>query len=92
MIDKLLEKIRWYVGEQYPEESGQWELDFHVYGRGQTTPEGPGEVFIVAEVVASSQQLATNLASKARIAMIVRLFTDRFLSAVFPRCHGRAGC
>ncbi|KPM35795.1 hypothetical protein AK830_g10775 [Neonectria ditissima] len=69
-IDDLLVRIKKYVAEQHPESSGKWELDFHLYGKGQSTAQGPGELFVICEVLAESQPLATSLASKARVAMI----------------------
>lgn len=48
-----------------------WELDFHVYGERKDTAKAPAEIFVVAEALAQTQQLATSIASKARIAMIV---------------------
>jgi hypothetical protein len=85
-LDNLLGKVRWYVGEQFPDLSGQWELDFHVYGQDQTAGSGPGEVFIIAEVLAPTQQIATSLASKARVAMIVSHRSSPYAS----RIHGSA--
>ncbi|GJD03441.1 caib baif family enzyme [Colletotrichum higginsianum] len=59
-----------YVKQQHPGIPGDWDLDFHVYGKGQSTRAGPGEVFLVAEAIAPTQQLATGLVSTARVAMI----------------------
>jgi hypothetical protein len=70
-MDNLLARVKAYVDEQHQGVSGEWELDFHQYGRGQSTVTGPGEIFIVAEALAPTQQLATSIASKARIGMIV---------------------
>lgn len=66
----LLPRIRAYVKEQHPD-SGEWEIDFHQYGKDQSTPAGPGEMFIICEVLAETQSLAASLAAKARVAMIV---------------------
>ncbi|KAH7010409.1 hypothetical protein EDB80DRAFT_572463 [Ilyonectria destructans] len=65
----LLPRIKAYVKEQHPD-SGEWEIDFHQYGKGQSTPAGPGEMFIICEVLAETQSLAASLAAKARVAMI----------------------
>lgn len=70
-IDNLFGRIKLYVKEQHPDITGEWDLDFHVYGRDQSTPKGPGELFIIAEAIAENQKLATSMASKARVAMIV---------------------
>ncbi|KAF5561477.1 hypothetical protein FNAPI_3632 [Fusarium napiforme] len=69
-IDKLLARVKVYVDQQHPEITGQWNLDFHVYGKGQHTQAGPGQLFIVAEALAPTQQLANSIASKARVGMI----------------------
>ncbi|KAM5356919.1 hypothetical protein ACJ41O_003565 [Fusarium nematophilum] len=68
-IDTVLARVKAYVAEQHREVSG-WKLDFHLYGKGQHTATGPGEIFVVAEALAPTQQLATSVASKARIGMI----------------------
>ncbi|TDZ35396.1 hypothetical protein CTRI78_v011492 [Colletotrichum trifolii] len=69
-LDSLLTLVKAYVKKQHPDISGNWDLDFHLYGKGQTTPLGPGEVFIIAEAVAPTQQLATAIVSTARIGLI----------------------
>ncbi|KAI8163938.1 hypothetical protein KHU50_007402, partial [Colletotrichum sp. SAR 10_65] len=69
-LDDLLSLVKAYVKQQHPNIPGNWDLDFHTYGQGQSTPLGPGEVFIIAEAVAPTQELATGLVSTARIGMI----------------------
>ncbi|TQN69637.1 hypothetical protein CSHISOI_05817 [Colletotrichum shisoi] len=69
-LDSFLVSVKGYVKQQHPSIPGDWDLDFHVYGKWQSTPAGPGEVFLVAEAVAPTQQLATGLVSAARVAMI----------------------
>ncbi|EQB48667.1 hypothetical protein CGLO_12086 [Colletotrichum gloeosporioides Cg-14] len=69
-LNHLLSLVKAYVKQQHPNIPGHWDLDFHTYGQGQSTPLGPGEVFIVAEAVAPTQELATGLVSTARIGMI----------------------
>ncbi|KAJ4258941.1 hypothetical protein NW762_008029 [Fusarium torreyae] len=69
-IDKVLTRVKAYVDQQHPEDTGKWKLDFHVYGKDQYTPVGPGQLFIVAESLAPTQQLASSIASKARVGMI----------------------
>lgn len=72
-IDNLIPRIKAYVKEQHADAPGDWDLDFHIYGKDQSTPAGPGEMFIICEAMAESQSLANSLASKARVAMIVRI-------------------
>ncbi|KAK1995999.1 hypothetical protein LX36DRAFT_682698 [Colletotrichum falcatum] len=69
-LDDFLVLVKSYVKQQHPSIPGDWDLGFHVYGKGQNTPTGPGEVFLVVEAVAPTQQLATGLVSTARIALI----------------------
>ncbi|RKL21727.1 hypothetical protein BFJ68_g2039 [Fusarium oxysporum] len=69
-IDKLLARVKVYVDQQHPEIAGQWNIGFHVYGKDQYTHAGPGQLFIVAEALAPTQQLANSIASKARVGMI----------------------
>ncbi|CEI66192.1 hypothetical protein FVEN_g4410 [Fusarium venenatum] len=69
-IDKLLARVKLYVAQQHTESTSQWKLDFHVYGKGQFSPTGAGQLFIVGEALASTQTLANSIASKARVGMI----------------------
>ncbi|XEU99846.1 hypothetical protein FSHL1_005133 [Fusarium sambucinum] len=69
-IDKLLARVKLYVAQQHTESTSQWKLDFHVYGKGQFSPTGAGQLFIVGEALASTQKLANSIASKARVGMI----------------------
>ncbi|KAM0229670.1 hypothetical protein ACHAP5_011580 [Fusarium lateritium] len=69
-IDVLLPRVKAYVEQQHPEIKGRYKLEFHVYGKDQSTPTGPGQLFIVAEALASTQRLANSIASKARVGMI----------------------
>ncbi|KAH7305275.1 hypothetical protein B0I35DRAFT_493239 [Stachybotrys elegans] len=69
-IDNLLPRVKTYVQHQHADLGGKWDLGFHVYGKGQKGPNGPGELFMVVEALAETQQLATSLASKARVGMI----------------------
>ncbi|EPE33569.1 hypothetical protein GLAREA_06582 [Glarea lozoyensis ATCC 20868] len=77
-IDSFLERAKAYVKQQHKESPGTWELDWHVYGvdgiMGSLEPGDPSyqprEVFLVGEALASSQELATSVASCARIACV----------------------
>ncbi|KAH7274805.1 hypothetical protein B0J15DRAFT_518613 [Fusarium solani] len=69
-IDDVLAMVKRYVHQQHPDNAGEWKLDFHVYGKDQYNAAGPGELFVVAEALASTQQLANSVASKARVGMI----------------------
>ncbi|KAH8659229.1 hypothetical protein BGZ60DRAFT_544271 [Tricladium varicosporioides] len=73
-------RIREFVASQNPNISSPhfWKLGFHVYGdNGVMESLEPGdrcyqprEIFIVGEVLASTQQLASSIASTARIACV----------------------
>ena len=67
--------VKGYVHQQHPDNAGEWKLDFHVYGKDQYNNAGPGELFVVAEALASTQQLANSVASKARVGMIVGTYS-----------------
>ncbi|KAH6673862.1 hypothetical protein B0J14DRAFT_541615 [Halenospora varia] len=73
-------RIREFVASQNPSIASPdfWKLGFHVYGdNGVMESLEPGdpdyqprEIFIVGEVLASTQQLASSIASTARIACV----------------------
>ena len=71
-IDTLLGTVKAYVKQQHAHVFDSWSLDFHVYGKGHTDRHGGlGELFVVAEVLASSQKVANSIASMARVGLIV---------------------
>ncbi|KAF6802430.1 caib baif family enzyme [Colletotrichum sojae] len=69
-LDSVLKRVKDYVKDQHANIQGHWDLDFHVYGKGQSSPQGPGEVFMVAEAIAPTQDEATAVVSTARVGMI----------------------
>jgi hypothetical protein len=75
-LDEFLERVKGYVALQHGDKEAAWELDFHVYGQHQisTLPLNkgqPSEIFLIGEALASTQALATSVASLARIAVTV---------------------
>lgn len=71
-LDNLLKRIKEYVAKQHEKAEGTWDLDWHIYGQNQVTPDGhPAEIFLVGEALASTQELATSVVSTARIATVV---------------------
>ena len=52
---------------QHKNIEGTWDLGFHVYGRHTS------EVFLVAEALGSTQEIATSVANVARIACTVSI-------------------
>lgn len=77
-IDNFLARVKDHVTQQYKDAKGTWEIEFHVYGAkgimGNLEPGDPSyqprEIFLVGEALASSQALATSVASTARIACV----------------------
>ncbi|KAF2107393.1 hypothetical protein BDV96DRAFT_653739 [Lophiotrema nucula] len=67
-IDSFLSRVRDYVTYQHREYSEWWELDLHKFGAYNNG--APGEVWIVCEAIAQTQQLATSVASTARVACV----------------------
>jgi hypothetical protein len=70
-IDKVLPAVKAYVKEHHKDISGDWDLDYHVYGKGSHDGTGPGEIFVVAEAIAPTQKLASSIVSMARVGLIV---------------------
>ncbi|KAI1102445.1 hypothetical protein F4804DRAFT_265541 [Jackrogersella minutella] len=72
-FDSLIKIVKEYAADQHSNVTGNWELDFHLYGKqdeesAATTPSP--EIFIIGEALASSQELATSVAATARIGVI----------------------
>jgi hypothetical protein len=68
-LEDLFKRIRAYVAYQHKEWNDQWwELDLHKFGAWHE--DSPGEVFVVCEAHAQSQELATSLVNTARVACI----------------------
>ena len=75
-LDTFLDDlVRPYIASQH-KDAGEWQLDFHRYGQHQvsTLPNQlgqPGEVLIIGEALASTQEIANSLAATARFATAV---------------------
>ncbi|OTB15188.1 hypothetical protein K445DRAFT_75242 [Daldinia sp. EC12] len=70
-LDKLLNLVKVYTAEQHTHVTEKWEFDFHIYGKPEEGVENPSpEVFIIGEALAPTQELATSVASTARIGVI----------------------
>lgn len=69
-LDNILATVKMYVRSQHKHVTDYWDIDFHVYGKDQYTEMGPGQVFIVAEALAATQEIANSICSKARVGMI----------------------
>lgn len=89
-LGKVLPLVKDYVRRQHKHVSSEWDLGFHVYGQEKTMTTTPPGIFIVAEAIAETQDLANSLTSKARVAMIVSkspLYTEEPpLSLVSTAC------
>ncbi|KAF2715295.1 hypothetical protein K504DRAFT_368296 [Pleomassaria siparia CBS 279.74] len=73
-IDAFLGSVKGYVKSQVSIK-GTWDLDFHIYGKdaASSLPDHIGEaseVFLVAEALGSSQELATSVTHTAKVATI----------------------
>lgn len=70
-LDQVLGLVKEYVRTIHKHIKAQWDIGFHVYGR---PPDGKAvagtEIMIVGEVIAETQNLATSVASAARIACV----------------------
>ena len=60
-----------FVKEQHKDLTEEWDLNYHVYGKGTSDSSGPGELFIIVETLATTQKTASSIASMTRIAMVV---------------------
>ncbi|KAI1088377.1 hypothetical protein F5B19DRAFT_471665 [Rostrohypoxylon terebratum] len=71
-LDSLLDIVKGYAADQHSDVSEKWQLDFHIYGKQDENATGTpsSEVFIIGEVLAATQELATSIAATARIAVI----------------------
>ena len=77
-IDSFLVRVKEFVKQQHKNTTEAWDIDFHVYGaNGVMGSQEPGsssylprEIFLVGEALASSQRLATSIASSGRIACV----------------------
>ncbi len=88
-IDDFLERVRAYVLQQHDGVQEAWKLEFHTFdGNNRDSPAKsdmrPGEVFLIGEVLAETQVLATALADTARIATVVRCLIVEWTSLTFP--------
>ncbi|KAK7214805.1 hypothetical protein V2G26_002808 [Clonostachys chloroleuca] len=67
-LDWFLQSVKDFAGSQHSHVEEKWNIGFHTYGFNEHDPEYvPSEVFIVAEVIAESQEVATSLASTVRV-------------------------
>lgn len=71
-LDNLFARIKGYVKMQHKHVKEFWDIEFHVYGlnEGGTTTSSSNGIFVVGEAIAESQQIASSVASTARIACI----------------------
>lgn len=67
-IHSFLDTAKEFARVQHSHIDEHWDVGFHVYGFNERDPEHvPSEVFIVAEAIAESQDIATSLASTIRV-------------------------
>ncbi|XXH02207.1 hypothetical protein Hte_008575 [Hypoxylon texense] len=71
-LDYLTELVKQYAAAQHDHIPGTYEFEYHFYGKpdGNTEdlpPQQSPEVFLIGEVLASSQELATSVAATGKI-------------------------
>ncbi|KAI1407539.1 hypothetical protein F5Y13DRAFT_174637 [Hypoxylon sp. FL1857] len=72
-FDSLIDIVKGYAIGQHSNAAGEFQLDFHLYGKQDdeaASTTSSQEIFLIGEVLASSQELATSVAATARIAVI----------------------
>ncbi|KAL2071940.1 hypothetical protein VTL71DRAFT_11283 [Oculimacula yallundae] len=77
-IDSFLARIKEFVRSRSNDITGEWSIDFHVYGgngiMGSLDPGNsfyePREIFIVGEALAQTQAAANSIASTARVGLV----------------------
>ena len=65
-LPMLLGQIKEYASQYHFEDSGKFELDFHIFGQNNSGSEIPKELTIICEGVADTQALATDIVHTAR--------------------------
>ncbi|MEO8004523.1 MAG: acyclic terpene utilization AtuA family protein [Betaproteobacteria bacterium] len=90
VVDKLVERVRSRLNDQFEplQEGKDYNLYFHVYGKNAIlgpieplTNTDPHEVALLAEAVATSQELATALMVNARVLFTNQQFEGRITTA-----------
>ena len=67
-IHDFLERSKAYAAKQHENVEEKWEVGIHTYGFDESRPEfAPRKVFVVSEVLADSQAVATSIASALRV-------------------------
>ncbi|RMJ13126.1 hypothetical protein BHE90_004942 [Fusarium euwallaceae] len=67
-VHSFLDSVKAFASSQHSHISEKWDIGFHVYGFDEHRSDYvPSEVFIVAECIAESQEVATSLASTVRV-------------------------
>ncbi|KAJ5760530.1 hypothetical protein N7520_007686 [Penicillium odoratum] len=70
-LPSFIAHVKAYVAQQHAHVQEPWSLDFHTYGFDPKRPrEFLGGVFLVGETLATTQALATSIASCARVACV----------------------
>jgi len=71
-LDYVLDLVKGYVTNQHSHIDSKWDLGFHTYGKadGSGLATSSPEVFIIAEALAPTQELANSLAMTAKVACI----------------------
>lgn len=68
-MDKFLATVKGYVKMEHADVTEPWELEWHIIGKGEDG-NVPKEVALIGEALAPTQDLATSLVAKAKVATI----------------------
>ncbi|KAK4895931.1 hypothetical protein LTR27_006102 [Elasticomyces elasticus] len=69
-MDSFQQRILVHVKEQLRDAEGDWQLNWHLFGKSHHDDLVPNEACIVGEALASTQQLANSVVANAKIANI----------------------
>lgn len=71
-LHSVLDTVKDYARRQHSHVQEKWDLDFHIYGLNPNPNDRAvdGQVFVIGEALAETQEVATSVVSTARIACI----------------------
>ncbi|RYP29246.1 hypothetical protein DL767_006845 [Monosporascus sp. MG133] len=68
-MEKFLATVKGYVKMEHADVTEPWELEWHIIGKGDNG-NIPQEVALIGEALAPTQELATSIVAKAKVATI----------------------
>ncbi|KAI0153059.1 hypothetical protein GGR57DRAFT_154567 [Xylariaceae sp. FL1272] len=97
-LDSVLPRVKAYTKEQHSHEEEEFKFDFHVYPKSRLRHDPrslipPPEVFVIGEVIAPTQELANDVASRGKIACMHGPYAGQKANAGnFAFGIGTSGC